>query len=223
MATHPVQGAEQGELEVHTPAVAGRYDLVAIAASAGGIEAIGTVLNALPSDFPVPIAIVQHRTANPPNLLARVLARRTTLAVKTAEQNEVMRPGTVYLAPPDLHLTVRSDRSASLINGGKIRHVLSSANPLFSSAAEALGGRVIAVVLTGGNRDATDGVQSVRMGGGVVLAQDEATSEHFAMPRSAIATGCVDRVLPLGDIAPTLIGLVTGRDAAGRAEYSAAS
>ncbi len=118
---------------------------------------------------------------------------------------------------------MRSDRSAELVDGGRIRHVLSSANPLFSSAAEALGGRVIAVVLTGGDRDATDGVQSVRMGGGVVLAQDEATSANFSMPRSAIETGCVDQVLPLAAIAPTLIALVMGHEAARAGGTSGAS
>lgn len=207
-------GDTRAATELRAPPVSGGYDLVAIAASAGGVEAIGTLLSGLPPDFPLPIAIVQHRTGNPPNLLATVLARRTTLSVKTAEQGEVMHPGTVYLAPPDLHLTVRPDRSAALVAGAPIRHVRSSANPLFESAARALGGRVIAVVLTGGDRDATDGVQSVKQGGGVVLAQDERTSQVFSMPRSAIQTGCVDLVLPLEDIAPTLIRLVANARAA---------
>jgi two-component system, chemotaxis family, protein-glutamate methylesterase/glutaminase len=186
------------------------YDLVVIAASAGGIEALEMILSSLPANFPVPIAIVQHRTARLPNLMAQVLARWTPLAVKTADQSEVMRPGTVYLAPPDLHLTVHPDRTFGLSDGRKIRHVRSSANPLFSSAAEVFGKGLIAVVLTGGDRDATDGVQSVRAHGGMVLAQDEATSWQFAMPRSAIETGSVNRVVPLAEIAPALIGLVMG-------------
>jgi two-component system chemotaxis response regulator CheB len=128
------------------------------------------------------------------------------LAVKTAEPSEVLRPGTVYLAPPHLHLAVRP---VGLTNGRRIHHHLSSADQLFASAAESLGGRVVAVVLTDGDRDGTDGVQAVRAGGGV-LAQDEATSAFFDMPRSAIATGCVDRVLPLVEIVPALVELVTG-------------
>lgn len=204
-------GTEE-RVEVRAAPAPGRYDLVVIAASAGGIEALSTILAALPADFPIPIAVVQHRTTQLPNRQALVLSRHTPLAVKTAEQSELMRPGHVYLAPPDRHLTVRPDRTVDLTDGHRIRHLLSSANPLFSSAAEALGGRVIAVVLTGGDRDATDGVQAVRVSGGVVLAQDEATSAHFAMPRSAIETGCVDRVLPLASIAPALVGLVTGTE-----------
>jgi two-component system chemotaxis response regulator CheB len=195
--------------------------LVTVAASVGGIEALSTILAALPADFPVPIAVVLHRTADLPNLQAQVLGRHTRLAVKIAEPGEPLLPGTVYLAPPQLHLTVRPDRTVGLTDGHRIRHLLSSANPLFASAAEVLGGRVLAVVLTGGDRDATDGVQAVRAGGGVVLAQDEATSAVFAMPRSAIETGCVDRVLPLADIAPALVELVTGPPAGARPHAAA--
>jgi two-component system chemotaxis response regulator CheB len=119
-----------------------------------------------------------------------------------------MRPGTVYLAPPDLHLYVRPGGVCHLSGGQKIRHVRSSANPLFDSAAASFKGRVIAVVLTGSDHDATDGVQSVKESGGLVIAQDQATSVAFGMPGSAIETGCVDRVLPLDDIGPALCRLV---------------
>jgi two-component system chemotaxis response regulator CheB len=185
----------------------GRFELVVMAASAGGVTAFESVLSALPADFPLPIAIVQHRTAKDPNLMARVLSRHTPLVVKIAEQDERMDPGTVYLAPPDAHLFVAPDLRVSLKDGSRIRHVLSSANPLFESAARALPGRVIAVVMTGYDRDATDGVQAVRLSGGTVIAQDRPTSQSFGMPGSAIQTGCVDRVLPLQEIAPALLDL----------------
>jgi two-component system, chemotaxis family, protein-glutamate methylesterase/glutaminase len=183
------------------------HALVVMAASAGGVQALQKVLSGLPRDFPLPIAVVQHRTGNPPNLLARVLGRHTALTVKNAEDGERMRAGTVYLAPPREHLVVRPDESLALINGRKIRHLRSSANPLFASAAQVYGDRVIAVVLTGGDRDATDGVQTVRQHGGIVIAQDEATSAMFAMPRAAIQTGAVHTILPLPDIAPELLRL----------------
>jgi two-component system chemotaxis response regulator CheB len=186
------------------------FDLVVIAASAGGVQALGTLLSALPPDFPIPVAIVLHRTTQLPNLLADVLGRRTRLPVKLVEQLEPLRPGTVYLAPPDLHFMVRLGGTAYLTDGRKIRFVRSSANPLFESAAEALGGRVLAVVLTGFGRNGTDGVQVVRAHGGTVIAQDRGTSEQFGMPQSAIATGCVSRVLPLREIGPALVQLVRG-------------
>jgi two-component system, chemotaxis family, protein-glutamate methylesterase/glutaminase len=189
------------------PRRSSRFDLVVMAASVGGVAAFESVLTTLPEDFPLPIAIVQHRSTRAPNLMARVFSRHTDLVVKTATEGERMMAGMVYLAPPHAHLMVDRELRVSLKDGSKIRHVLSSANPLFESAALALPGRVIAVVLTGYDRDATDGVQAVRLSGGTVIAQDQATSQSFGMPASAIETGCVDRVLPLQEIGPALVAL----------------
>jgi two-component system chemotaxis response regulator CheB len=121
-----------------------------------------------------------------------------------------MKPGTVYLAQPHLHLTVDGAHRFALVDHRRIRHLRSSANPLFSSAAEVFGPRLLAVVLTGLARDGTDGVQVVKKHGGTVIAQSEETCEEFSMPRSAIGTGCVDLVLPLEEIGPMLVRLVTG-------------
>jgi two-component system chemotaxis response regulator CheB len=185
-----------------------RYGLVVMAASAGGVEALGKVIRALPPDFPLPIAIVQHRTVERrESALARVLGLHAALKVAFAKENEVMQPGTVYIAPAHLHMKVRADRSLAFVDGHKIRHVRSSANPLFESAAEALPGRVIGVVLTGYDRDGTDGVQAVKKSGGIVIAQDEVSSRVFDMPHSAILTGSVDQVLPLDKIATELVRL----------------
>ena len=113
-----------------------------------------------------------------------------------------MVPGTVYLAPPREHLVIRRDETLALVDGHrKIRHVFSSADPLFASAAQVYGDGVIAVVLTGADSDATDGVQSVRQRGGIVIAQDRATSHVFGMPHAATSTGAVNAVLPLPEIA----------------------
>ena len=182
------------------------YGLVAIAASAGGVTALQRLLSALPPGFPVPIAVVQHRLQRDEDLLPLVLARSSVLPVREVEPGP-MRPGTVYVAPADAHLIIAPDRRFELRDGGRIRHVFSSANPLFTTAAEVLG-PVIGVVLTGTGRDATDGVQAVKQRGGVVIAQDEASSEWFSMPRSAIATGAVDYVLPLDQIGSKLVELL---------------
>jgi two-component system chemotaxis response regulator CheB len=184
----------------------GKYDVVLVAASAGGVAALKRILADLPVEFPLPIVVVQHRAARE-SVLPQVLARRTPLTVKEVESGEGMRAGTVYVARPDLHLTVCPDRTFASINGRRIRHVLSSANPLFESAASVFKDRVIAVVLTGHDADGTDGVQAVKAEGGTVIAQDAATSESFSMPRSAIGTGAVDYVLPLPEIAPALVRL----------------
>ena len=187
------------------------YDLVAIVASSGGVKAMEAILEALPADFPIPIALVQHRSTDEPNLLARVLGRHSKLTVKLADDGEELQPGTVYVAVPTLHLIVSDNRTLRLVDGHKIRRVLSAGNPLFESAAARLGSRVIGVVLTGYDRDGTDGVQAIHQAGGVVLAQDNATSRAFDMPRSAIETGAVDAILPLEAIGPALVMLAAGR------------
>ena len=184
------------------------FDLVVIAASADGISAIRTILSALPDDWPVPVAVVQHRSAQLPNYLPEVLGQRTRLRVKLAEPGEAPRAGTVYLASPDRHLFLAPDRTFASRDGSRIRHVRSSANPLLESAADVLGGRVIAVVLTGSGCDATDGVQAVRARGGTVIAQDPSTTAFSGMPSSAIRTGVVTHVRALGEIAPLLRELV---------------
>jgi two-component system chemotaxis response regulator CheB len=187
------------------------FDIVVIAASAGGFRALQRLLASLPANFPVPIAIVQHRSAKAPNVLAPLLQRRTALRVTQIERaGGHLERGNVYIAPPDQHLLVNLDRTFALTDGQKIRSVRSSANPLFTSAAGACGDRVVAVVLTGGDSDGTDGVQSVKAVGGVVIAQDPATAEHRWMPLAAVNTGSVDYVLPLDEIGPLLVRLAAG-------------
>jgi two-component system, chemotaxis family, protein-glutamate methylesterase/glutaminase len=184
-----------------------RYQIVVIAASAGGIEAISTVLGALPSTYPIPIAVVQHRAKGPTGMLGAILGRATSLRVKDADSGEALRAGSVYLAPGDTHLAITGERIVLLTAGPKVCFARPSADVLFGSAAEVYGCGVIAIVLTGGNNDATDGALLVRQAGGIVIAQDRMSSQQFSMPGSAIAAGAVDLVLPLSEIGPWLISL----------------
>jgi two-component system, chemotaxis family, protein-glutamate methylesterase/glutaminase len=188
--------------------------IIVIASSAGGIEALITILHGLPEDFPAPIVIVQHRPAERESSLVSILRRKTKLHVKDAVANETLHPGTVYLARPDEHLMVTDDLCFRYTNGRRIHHPRSSANPLFESAAECYGKNAIALVLTGMDSDGTDGVQAIRAHGGVVIVQDKTTSEHFDMPHSAITTGVVDHILPLSEIGPMLSRLVGGETSA---------
>jgi two-component system chemotaxis response regulator CheB len=200
------QSALPGELST-TPWI------VTIAASAGGIQAIRTILSALPSDFPASVVIVQHRMPGREELINNVLRGRSLLQVTTALDGDALHPGTVYVARADSHLTIGGDKTFHYHDGTRIRHVRSSANPLFESAARVFDGHLIAVVLSGGGSDATDGVQGVKAHGGIVIAQDEATSTHWHMPKAAIASGAVDFVLPVEAIAPMLDAIVHGRTA----------
>jgi two-component system chemotaxis response regulator CheB len=188
--------------------------VVLMAASAGGIRALSQIFHELPKDFPAPIVVVLHRSEKRESILARVLQRVTRLHVQEANAGEALEAGTIYIAKPDLHLTLTDAGTFSYIDGQRIKNLLSSANPLFISSAAALGTRAIAVVLTGFGSDGTDGVQSIKARGGIVIAQDKRTSEAFGMPGAAIKTGSVDYVLPLEDIAPTLVRLVNERQQA---------
>ncbi len=183
----------------------GKYEAVVIVASLGGIPALATLLSSLPADFRLPILVVQHRSSGRPSHLAEILRRSTTLRVGPAEEGDSPQAGCVYLAPPNLHLLIDSSHRIALSDGRPIRHLLSAGDPLFSSAAAAYGPGLIAVVLTGTDSDGAKGVVDVKAAGGTVIAQDEATSEAFGMPKAAVATGCVDAVLPISQIGPRLV------------------
>jgi two-component system chemotaxis response regulator CheB len=188
------------------------FDIVVLAASAGGLDALIAVLSSLPSDFPIPVAVVLHRSTQGPNLLANVLSRHTVLRVTQAKAGERLQPGTVYLAPSDLHLSVTPARIFALTGGGRQSYVLSSADPLFLSVARVYAERVVAVVLSGYGHDGAEGARAVGRAGGTVLVQDEATAQAFGMPSAAIETGEVDAVLPLSAIGPALVQLaITGQ------------
>jgi two-component system chemotaxis response regulator CheB len=179
---------------------------VLIAASAGGFAPLRRILAALPPELPAAVVIVMHRSAQGPHLLAQVFSRVSRLPVRNAAPGERMCAGVVYLAPADQHLVLGADRSFAFSDGRRIRHVRSSANPLFESAGRVLGKGAIAVVLSGMGGDGTDGVQAVKSGGGTVIAQDDPL--FYPMPASAIQTGAVDLVLPADQIAPTLVRLL---------------
>jgi two-component system, chemotaxis family, protein-glutamate methylesterase/glutaminase len=191
----------------------GVYRIVVATASAGGIEAISSILARLSPAFPIPIAIVQHRSTLQPNRLARVLQRSTRLKVKDAEAGEAIVPGTVYLARPGAHLVVDETGRLALVDGERVKHVRPSGDVLFASAAKAFGADVIAVVLTGGDSDGADGIGRVKEAGGTVIVQDAASAKASDMPRSAIGTGAVDWILPLEEIGPALEALGGSRGA----------
>ncbi len=184
------------------------FKVVGLAASAGGVKAVGRVLAALPRDFPAAIVMVQHRTAQEPFLLPEVLSRQTDLRVEKAVDGAAVRLATVYIALPDWHLLVNEGGILSLSRSPKVHSVRPSADVLFESLAASFKERAIAVVLTGADSDASGGVPVIKRMGGVVIVQDPATAEISGMPRSAIETGVVDFIVPLDEIASTLVSLV---------------
>jgi two-component system chemotaxis response regulator CheB len=182
--------------------------VVAIASSAGGLEALTQVLSGLPADLPAAIAIVQHLSPHYRSQMAEILNQRTALSVKEAKTGDRLSPGWVFVAPPDHHLLVNSDGALVLDQSAKVHFSRPAANILFNSVAEKYRERAIAIVLTGKDSDGAAGSQTIKQKGGIVIAQDEATSKFFSMPSAAIQTGAVDFVLPLADIPAALVRLV---------------
>jgi two-component system chemotaxis response regulator CheB len=188
------------------------FDLVALAASAGGLNALSQVLAGLPGDFPATILVVQHLDPRHRSLMADILSRRTALQVKQAEEGDQVIAGTTYIAPPNRHLLVNPDYTLSLSQSEMVHFVRPSADLLFESAAAVYKDRAIAVVLSGTGSDGSMGVKAIKKMGGTVIAQDEQSSEFFGMPSATIQTASVDFILPLGEIAAALVTLVVGGD-----------
>jgi two-component system, chemotaxis family, protein-glutamate methylesterase/glutaminase len=183
--------------------------VVALAASAGGLKALTQVLSGLPGSFPASIVVVQHLDPHHRSQMAEILSRHTPLSVQQAVDGQVMQPGLVYNAPPDQHLLVNAGWSLSLTHSELVHFVRPSADLLFESVAASFKERAIAVVLSGTGVDAALGVMAIKEMGGIVIAQDQQSSEFFGMPEASIQTGRVDLILPLGEIAPALIRLAT--------------
>ena len=196
-----------------TRAIGKDFEIVAIAASAGGLTALTKVLSPLPAGFGAAVVVVQHLDPRHRSLLAQILGRRTSLPVREAAEGARLEPGTVYVAPPDRHLLVNSDATVSLSKSELVHFTRPSADLLFESVAHAYGERAIAVVLTGTGSDGSMGILAVKKRGGTVIVQDEATSEFFGMPSAAIRTGMVDFVLALDEIPGALSTLVMGEPA----------
>ena len=178
--------------------------VIGIAASAGGLAALSTLIGALKPNLNAAILILQHLSATHPSHLANILARRTRLEVKEAASHDRLRQGVILTAPPGLHLLISPEGVVSFSHLPPVNHVRPAADRLFESIAQSFGPRSIAVVLTGTGRDGAKGAQAVKQAGGIVIVQDQATSEFFGMPGAAIQAGLVDRILPLEEIAPAL-------------------
>ena len=185
------------------------YGIVAIAASAGGIAALGHVLGGLPSGFPVPVVVVQHLDPRHKTVIAEVLGRRAKMPVRLARDGEKADAGTIYVAPPNHHLLVGTDGVLSLSSSELVHFVRPSADLLFESVAGAYGPRAIACVLTGTGSDGAMGASAVKSRGGTVIAEDPELAEFKGMPEAVVASGAVDFILPLDEIAAVIRGLVS--------------
>lgn len=188
-----------------TRAAAQPREVIGICTSTGGPAVLAEVLGALPADYPLPMLVVQHIESGFVDGLVRMLDDAIALPVATAQDGAPLAPG-VWLAPEDAHLTLTRSRRVRLDRETVRGRHRPSADLLLESLADALGPGAVAVVLTGMGRDGAEGVSAVAARGGLALAQDEASSSIYGMPRAAVAAGA--RPLSPPAIAETLRKLV---------------
>jgi two-component system chemotaxis response regulator CheB len=184
--------------------------LIVIGASTGGTEALRDVLTALPADLP-PVAITQHMPPGFTRSFAERLDKQCALHVKEAVDGERMLPGHAYIAPGDTHLAIRASTfgyTAQLLDTEPVNRHRPSVEVLFLSASRLAGPGCVGVMLTGMGKDGAQAMLTLRQAGSYNLAQDEATSVVFGMPREAIALGAAHEVVPLPQVAARIVAAV---------------
>jgi two-component system chemotaxis response regulator CheB len=182
------------------------HDIIVVGTSAGGHEALRTLVGALPADLPAAVFIVMHLSPQSPGVLPRMLARAGPLSAAHALDGEEIRSGRIYIAPPDHHLVLERGR-VRVTRGPRENRFRPAVDPLFRSAAQTYGPRVVGVILTGALDDGTAGLWNVKARGGVTVVQEPREAFASSMPLSALRYVKVDYRLPLPEIASLLVRL----------------
>ncbi|MFJ5283756.1 chemotaxis protein CheB [Pseudomonas sp. NPDC088429] len=184
-----------------------RVEAIVVGASAGGVEALLSVLGPLRSGFVLPIIVVLHLPEERRSQLAEVFARRLDMPVHEAIDKQDIAAGTVYFATPGYHLSVEQDRSLSLSLEDRVHYSRPSIDYLFESAADAYGSKLAAVLLTGANHDGARGLAQVKRRGGLTIVQDPQEAQVATMPQAALNIQQPDHVLTLNGIGRLLVEL----------------
>jgi len=180
------------------------FPIVAIGASAGGLEAVAEILTTLPSKSDMAYVLIQHLDPDHESLLAEILAKKTAMPVLQIHEDLLIEPAHVYVIPPNASLTLNEDRFRLAPRVSGQHHPV---DVFFTSLAHARADTAIGVVLSGGDSDGTLGVQVIKENGGITFAQEPRSARFAGMPQHAIETGCVDFVLPPREIARELLRL----------------
>jgi two-component system, chemotaxis family, CheB/CheR fusion protein len=182
-------------------------DLVVVGSSAGGVEALSILVSTLPANFPAPLVLAQHLDPNRPSSLDLILQRRTSLTVEVVMSSTVLQPGRIYVVPANRHVSIR-DHSVELLED-RMKRPRPSVDTLLSTAAEAYGDHLIAVILTGSGSDGAMGAVAVKNAGGTVIVQDPQTARYPSMPL-ALPPTIVDFEASIEQIGPLLYDLLAG-------------
>jgi len=182
--------------------VADDFLIVAIGSSAGGLEALRSLFQHLPVNHDFSYVVAQHLAPQHSSMLADLLSRETVLAVKQLDEDTVMEAGSIYVTAPNRNVVYRDGWLR--LQTPSLRGPKPSVDTLLSSLAEEFPRRAIAIILSGSGSDGSIGAKRLKVAGGLVIAQDSKTAKYPSMPKSAIATTCVDRTLPTEQIGPSL-------------------
>lgn len=187
--------------------LAGRIDAVVIGASAGGIQALMTVLPALPRDAAVSAFVVLHLPRDRASQLVEIFRPHCAMKVGEAQDKEPAAPGQIYIAPPDYHLLVGEGPECALSDDELVNFSRPAIDVLFESAADVFGARLLAIVLSGANDDGSRGAAAIKRAGGLVFVQAPASAPHSLMPAAVMERTRVDFVGELDQIAARLRSL----------------
>ncbi len=181
--------------------------IVVVGASAGGVESLVALVASLPASFQAAVLVVLHLASGSTSVLPQILARSGALPAAHAEDGEPLRPGRIYVAPPDSHLRVE-EGSVALSTGPKENGYRPAIDPLFRSAAAAYGPRAVGIVLSGALDDGSAGLLEIRLAGGTALVQAPDDAAYPSMPRNAIASARPQHVLPVAELGPAVVEIV---------------
>jgi two-component system chemotaxis response regulator CheB len=177
---------------------------VVIGVSAGAVEALSAILPGLPGNYPVPVIVVVHLPPDKKSVMAELFDAKCEMIVKEAEDKEKLQAGTVYFAAPDYHLLVEDEKILSLSNEEAVHYSRPSVDVLFESAADAYGGGLVGIVMTGANSDGAEGLRAIADRGGETIIQDPELAYASPMPRAALALCPNAKVMTLEQIADYL-------------------
>lgn len=198
MKTKSIRGLELRDHQVRA---------VVIGASAGAVEALTTILSALPATFSLPVIIVVHIPPDKRSVLAEVFRTKCLLPVCEIEDKQPINGATVYFAPPDYHVLIEMDETFALTTEEPVLFSRPSIDVLFQSASEVYGQELLGVILTGANQDGAEGLGAIHDAGGIALVQNPDEAFQEAMPRSAVKRSPDAQIKSLASVADYIRGL----------------
>lgn len=183
--------------------------VVAIAASTGGPDALSVILSNLPAKFPCPVVVAQHMSDGFVSGMVEWLKTLCKVNLKVASEGDTLSEATVYVAPPEMHMQVTKSGRVVLLSRAPKDIYRPSCDVLLSSVADSYGAKSIGIILTGMGSDGVVGMKKIKEAGGVTIAQDEKTSIVFGMPKLAIESRSIDKVLAVGEISGEIIKILS--------------